>query len=826
MDQAAGGRVAGPDVGYFTRDVIMFQNAFKTTLRNFRKHKGYSFLNIAGLSVGLAAFILILLFVQYEFRYERHHANAKRIYRLVIEQNLGDRVFLASSSPVPLAEALHRELPEVEEFARFFAPGRAVVARGDRRFSEDDVCFADPGALKMFSYPLLKGNPASALADNSSVVITESMAKKYFGAEEPLGQTLSLDAVVKFDVKVTGVIGDHPPTTDFAPQILVSMGTIRTLMPDADGFFNNWVSQQIRSYILLPSKHDISEMEAKAMTVFRPHFTEGDRRVVRLEQLARAHLNPVATDGGRDSRTLMIFLGCGVLVLLTACINFMNLATARSASRAKEVGLRKVVGAVRGQLVRQFIGESLIYALVSLAAGLAIAILFIPLLNRLTGQFVSTADLGRSGAVPILLSVTVLTGLVAGSYPALYLSGLRPVRVLGGRLGDSGGGALFRRILVVAQFTISVILIISTMIFGRQLRYIHDRPLGFDKDQMLVLRAPSGPVVRDLEPLKTALLQDPRVLGVSGSQQLPSSIRMYNNVTWEGAAPGERIELSFNRIDYDFLGTYGIELAAGRNFSPRFPTDAQSGDDPQSARGVILNEEAARRMGWTDPIGRQVVQIFGDERIYLTVVGVVKDFHFSSLRSAIRPMNFFLSPSINRYVSVKLREGDLRETLGFVESTWKRLYPELPFESFFLDTVFDRLYRSEERQRQLFGVLSVLAVFIACLGLFGLAAYAAERRTKEIGVRKVLGASTPGIVRLLSGEFTRWVLAANLLAWPVAYLAMRRWLQGFAYRIDLSSELGWFVLAALLSVIIAWLTVGFQAVKAATANPVRSLRYE
>ncbi len=804
----------------------MFQNAFKTAIRNFKKHKGYSFLNVAGLSVGLACFILILLFIQYEFRYEKHHVNAKRIYRLVIEQNLGDRVFRASSSPVPLAEALHGELPEVEEFARFFSRGRPIVARDDRAFNEEGFCFADPGALRMFSYPMIRGNPDSALANNSSAVITESTARKYFGEEDPAGRTLTVDIGVKFDVTVTGVIKDHPPTTDFAPQIMVSMGTIRALNPNADSFFNNWVSQQIRSYVMFPENQDLSGMEEKIMRVFRPHLTEGDRRVVKLEQLARAHLHPVADSGSGDIRTLYIFLGCGLLVLVTACINFMNLATARSAGRAKEVGLRKVVGAVRHQLIRQFIGESLIYAGVSLVLALVIALLFIPLLNRLTGQFVTPSDLGRSGVIPILFGVTVLTGLVSGSYPALFLSGLKPVRVLKGSAGDGARGALFRKALVVAQFTISIILIISTMIFGRQLRYIQDKPLGFDKDQILIVRTNSGPVVRNIDPLKTALFQNPQVIGVSGSEQLPSSIGMYNNVTWEGAAPGEKIELMFNRVDYDFLDTYGIELAAGRNFSREFPTDAQSGEDPQSARGVILNEEAAKRMGWADPVGKQVVQIYGDERIYLNVVGVLKDFHFTSLRRAIRPMNFFLSTASNRYISIKLREGDLPATLGLIEATWKRLYPGLPYEAFFLDTVFDRLYRSEERQRQLFGILSALAVFIACLGLFGLAAHTAEQRTKEIGIRRVLGASTAGIVALLSGEFTRWVLAANLVAWPVAYLAMNRWLGGFAYRIELSSQLGWFVLAAVLAVVIAWLTVGFQAVKAALADPVWSLRYE
>jgi putative ABC transport system permease protein len=805
----------------------MFQNAFKTTLRNLAKHKGYSFLNIAGLSVGLAMFILILLFVGYEFRYEKHHQNAERIYRLVIEQNLGDRIFTASSSPVPLAEALKRELPEVEEFARFFGWRGALVARQERSFNEEGFSFVDPGALRMFTYPMLKGNPGSALASSYSAVITASIAKKYFGDEDPVGKALTVDAGEKFDITVTGVIENHPPTTDFAPEILVSMETLRAIDPDADGFFDNWVSQQLRSYILLHENHDAAEIEKKIMTVFRPHMTEGDRRVVMLERLADAHLHPLASGGTGDIRTLRIFLACGVLVLLTACINFMNLATARSARRAREVGLRKVVGAARGQLVRQFIGESLLYAVFSLVLGLGIAILGIPLLNQLTGQFVSVSDLGRSGVVPIILGVTFLTGLVSGSYPALYLSGLKPVRVLKGALKDRGSkGSLFRRILVVAQFTISVTLIISTMIFGRQLRYIHSKPLGFNKDQVLVLQNNSGPVVGDLAPLRTALLQDPRILGVTGSEQLPSRIGMYNNITWEGAAPGEQIEIMFNRIDYDFLGTYGIELAAGRNFSPEFPGDLRTGEDPQSPRGVLLNEEAVRRMGWSDPVGKRVIHVWGNNRNYWTVVGVVKDFHFSSLRNAIRPMNFFLSTRINRYVSIKLSGQDLPGTLGFVEATWKRLYPELPFDFYFLDSVFDRLYRSEARQRQLFGVLSGLAVFIACLGLFGLAAYAAEQRTKEIGIRKVLGASTPGIVRLLSGEFTRLVLAANLLAWPAAYLAMNRWLGGFAYRIELASQLGWFLLAGVLSVVVAWLTVGFQAVKAAVADPVRSPRYE
>jgi len=803
------------------------QNYIKSAFRAIRRGKGLAVINIAGLSIGLAAFTLILLFVQYEFRYEKHHVNAGRIYRLVIEQNLGDRVFFSSNSPVPLAEALRRDVPEVEDFTRFFPRGWIIAARGERRFVERSFSFADPGALRMFSYPLLKGSPESALANASSAVITASLAAKYFGNDEPMGQILTLDFGAKVDVTVTGIMADHPPTTDFAPQILAPLELLRSVRPNPDGFFNNWVSNQIRSYILVSERHDTAALEKKIMAVFRPHFSERDRQAVRLERLATAHLRPLGAGGGGGVRTLIIFLLCGVLVLATACINFMNLATARSAARAREVGLRKVVGAARPQIIRQFLGESLVYAIVSLAIALVIAILALPLLNRLTGQFVTQADLGRSGAIPILLAAAILTGLLSGSYPAFYLSGLKPVRVLKSRHGNGAAkGAPLRKVLIVAQFTISIILIISALIFGRQLRYIQDKPMGFDKDRILVLRASSGPVVRDIGPLRAALLGDPRIAGVSGSEQLPSSIGMYNNVTWEGAGPDEKIELMFNRIDSDFLGTFGIELAAGRNFSPEFPADAADGTDPKSPRGILLNEEAVRRMGWADPIGRQVIEDYDNGRTYLTVVGVIKDFHFASLRSGIRPMNFFFSNRSNRYVSVKIRGEDVRGTVGFVEAAWKRLYPDLPFDSFFLDTVFDQYYRSEQRQRELFGVLSLLAIFIASLGLFGLAAHAAEQRTKEIGVRKVLGASTSGIVRLLSREFTLWILIANLLAWPVAYLFLNRWLRGFAYRIELSNQLGWFVFAGGLSLIIAWLTVGVQAVKAAAANPVQSLRHE
>ena len=385
-------------------------------------------------------------------------------------------------------------------------------------------------------------------------------------------------------------------------------------------------------------------------------------------------------------------------------------------------------------------------------------------------------------------------------------------------------GGLFRKILVVAQFSISIILIVCTIILSKQLHYIQNRPLGFKKDQIMVIR--NSDRQRNLDPLKEELLRNPKISGVTVSLQLPSSIGMYNNVTWEGAVGDEQIEIIHNRIDYDFLDTYEIELLAGRNFSKEYSSDLQDGRDQNSTRSIIINEEAVRRFGWKDPTGKRVIQVYGDQRIYYTVIGVIKDFHFSSLRNPIKPMNFFLSMTSRRYVSIKVLSQDISGTLKFIEETWKKLAPESPFEYFFLDTVFERRYRSEERLQRLFGYFSVLAIFIACMGLFGLASFAAEQRTKEIGIRKVLGASETSLIFLLSKEFTILVLIANLAAWPLAYLFMRNWLQGFAYRINLNSHLGLFLLAAVAALLIAWLTVSFHAIKAALVNPIDSLRYE
>ncbi len=803
--------------------LTMFKNYLKITLRNLVRQKGYAFINIAGLSVGIACAMLIILVVQYEFKYENHHKNAERIYRINVEHTQLERTHRLTHTPVPLAPAMHEEVPEVTQFTRIAALNQVQMANEDRKFYED-VSFVDPGILEMFTFPLVAGDETTALTDINSVVITEAMATKYFGREDPLGKTLVLTN--SMSLKVTGVMRNHPAYTNIHPDFMVPIERLRAQF--GDSFFQNWLSQQLESYVMLAEVHEVAEVESKIQEAFNGHIREDDGRLLSLDQLKRMHLYSKARPTG-NINSMTILLAVGGLILLVACINFMNLSTARSAKRAKEVGLRKVVGAARRQLIRQFIGESLIYAAVSMVFAFVIVNFFIPILNGLTGQVVEFSDIFQMKILAGMIGIFLLVGFVSGSYPALFLSGVQPTRILRGTFEAGTQGVLFRKILVVAQFAISIILIISTMIFGRQLHYLLNKPLGFEKDGIVVIRNDRSTYRRDLQPFKTELLSDLRILGVCGSLMLPSSIGMYNNVTWEGAPDNQEISIMHNRVDYDFLDTFGIELFAGRNFSSEFPVDTSEGSDdsgPETSRSILINEEAMRQFGWEDPINKKVIQVYGTEKYYFNVVGVIKDFHFMSLKNTIMPLKLFLATDNNRYVSVKIRMEDLTGTVKFIEEAWKRIYPDVPFDYFFFDSVFERRYRSEASLKRLFEYFSGLAVFIGCLGLLGLASYAAERRSKEIGIRKVLGASSPQIVVLLSKEFTRWVILANLFAWPAAYFAMRSWLGGFAYRINLNAQLGFFVAAGALALAIALFTVAFQAIKAALSDPVKTLKYE
>ncbi|MBN1273073.1 MAG: ABC transporter permease [Candidatus Aminicenantes bacterium] len=804
--------------------MTMFKNYLKITLRNLRRQKAYSLINIAGLSVGIACAMLIFLVVRYEFTYECFHENADRIFRINIEHTKLERNYSSRYSPVPLAPAMCEEIPEVTHFARIAELRQIQVAYGDRKFYEENVRFVDPGILEMFTFPLIAGDKNTALSDLHSIVITEEMAVKYFGKEDPLGKTLVL--LNRMPLWVKGVIKNHPASTNIHPDFLVPLENLRALFDD--NFFDNWVSQQLFSFVMLAEGASAAEAEAKIQHAFNRHVRQDDGRLLSLDRLNRMHLfSDTAPTGNIDS--LVILLAVGGLILLIACINFMNLATARSAKRAREVGLRKVVGAAKRQLIRQFIGESLIYTAISMVLALFLVHVFLPVLNGLTGQSLVLSQIYQKCILASMAGIFLFVGFVSGCYPAFILSSVQPTTILRGTMETGKQGVLFRKILVVAQFAISIILIISTMIFGRQLNFLLSKNLGFKKDGIVVIRNDRSTSRQTLQPLKSELLSDSRVLGVAGSQMLPSSIGMYNTVTWEGALEGREISIMFNRVDYDFLKTFEIGLVAGRQFSPEFPGDmrAESGaGGMENSRSIIINEEAMRQFGWENPIGKKVIESYDEERTHYNVVGVIKDFHFNSLRESIRPLKLFCSTSNNRYISVKIPLKDLDETLKFIKRTWKRHYPDVPFDYFFLDRVFEQTYQAETSLKKLFHYFSGLAVFIGCLGLLGLASYAAERRSKEIGIRKVLGASSQQIVMLLSKDFSRWVLAANIFAWPAAYFAMRSWLGGYAYRINLNSQLVYFFLAGAAALSIALITVAFQSVKAALTDPVKCMKVE
>ena len=545
----------------------MFANYFKIAIRNMQRRKGYAFINIAGLAVGMACIILILLYVNYEFSYEKHNSNANRVYRIYVEHTDLDEVYRVSSTPVPLVETLHEEIPEIERFTRYDGLSSSLVSYEDKKFMESDLVAADPGIIDILGFELLSGDRETALRDVNSIVLTEAIAQKYFGDEDPMGKSLVFDGEYAFMVR--GVMRNHPPTTNFDPEILISFSTIEELF--GTGYTTNWLSQVLQSYILVPENHSVDLLEAKMETAFSKYRAkENDERRLKLERLDRMHLYSIF--GNQSIRTITIFLAVGILIILTACINFMNLATARSAKRAREVGMRKVAGAQRKQIIGQFLGESFVYTMLSLVFGVLLAALTIPLLRNITGQAIEFSQIGQPTILTNLVGVLVLVGLVSGSYPALYLSAFRPASVLKESFGAGTRGTLFRKILVVSQFSVSIMLIICTFLFTRQIDYMINMSLGFKQDQIVVIR---NPVRESIEPFKQMLAGDARIVSVCGSAMLPHSIGRYNEVTWEGAANDETIAIIHNNVDYDFVDTYEIPLLAGRNFSKDFPSDVR-----------------------------------------------------------------------------------------------------------------------------------------------------------------------------------------------------------------------------------------------------------
>ena len=798
----------------------MLKNYLRVAWANLRKHKAFSFINILGLSIGLTCSILILIYVFHELSYDRFHDNSDRIFRLRIELKIaGDHLDIPKSSP-PMAEYLVRNYPEVQNAVRLRSLGRLPVRYKDNLHYEDHLFFADNSIFEIFTFPMLKGDPRTALKTAYSAVLTEDMAKKYFGEDDPLGKVLNINN--QFDFTITGVVKNIPRNSHFIFDMLCSF---ETYAQENKRDMQNWISINNYTYLLLQKGYDYKQLEKKFPEMIEKNagvllrYVKGEM-AVSLQPLTSIHLhsNLMQELSGNSSITYVyIFIVIAVFILAIACINFMNLSTARSANRAQEVGMRKVLGAGRGQIIRQLLGESIFFSLISLIVALLLVELVLPFFRAVSGVDLSIHYAKNPWIILGLIGLALLTGLGAGSYPAFFLSAFQPVRVLKGVFKTGPGSSRFRSVLVIAQFAISIALVVGTFVVSSQLHFMKNKRLGFEKEQVVVIPISDESTLESLEPLKEELKSRRGILGVAASSHVPGQTTYFNPFIPEGFTLDQMQYMGELYIDHDFIPTMGIEMIAGRNFSQDFRTDQN--------QAVIINETAAKKFGWDDPVGKKIQELSMSGKMKaLTVIGVVKDFHLESLHKQIAPLFIGYTTHVFNSLSVRISPEDIPETISFLRDKMKHFDPHRPFEYTFLNDSFDSQYRAEERLGKIFSSFSALAIFIACLGLFGLASFTAEQRTKEIGIRRVLGASVPGIVVMLSKEFMKWVIIANVIAWPIAYFSLNKWLQGFAYRTNVAFIS--FIIASALSLAIALLTVSYQAVRAATANPAESLRYE
>ncbi len=800
----------------------MFRNYLKIAFRNLIKYKAYSIINIIGLAIGIAACIMIMLYVNDELSYDKFNKNYEQIYRVQADAKIEGRELNMALSPPPLGKTLVKDYPEVLRYARIMPTPNMLIRYKNNVFNETRFFWADSTLFNVFTMPFLEGDPKTALSSPHTVVLTQSLAKKYFGSEDPMDKIMKFEDGTPYTVK--GVIKDCPVNSHFKYDMFASMSS-------AD-FGNSpfWFNNSFYTYILMKKGTSAADFNAKMPEFVKKYAgpqllqalglkyedwkSRGNYYKFYLQPLSSIHLyshldHELEPNG--DIKYVYIFSIIAVFILLIACINFMNLSTARSATRSKEVGVRKVLGSNKAQLIKQFLIESFMLTFAAIMLSIAIVEIFMPSFGLLAGKKLHTAYFNNWIAIPGLILTVLIVGLIAGSYPSFFLSSFKPVQVLKGKLTGNKGN-LLRSGLVVFQFSISIILFIGTFVVYSQLKYIQNTKLGFDKEHMLVIQR-AWALENHADAFKHELTKNPGITYASNSDNVPGKPFSETLFKAENMPNAEQHLMAFIGTDYNYAKTMGLALKSGRYFSKDHPADTLS---------VVLNETAVKTLGLNDPVGKRI--LFGGRKNILTVIGVLKDFHFESLHEKIRPLVVFLQKGQTAYLPVRLSSNNIGSTVSFIKSEWKKFVPDKPFEFYFLDTEFDRLYSAEQQTGEIFTAFSVLAIFIACLGLFGLAAFTAERRTKEIGIRKALGSSIPGIIYLLSKEFTKWVLIANLIAWPVAYYFMNKWLSDFAYRISITPWI--FILAGIIALFIALLTVSAHAIRAASANPVEALRYE
>ncbi len=802
----------------------MLRNYFLIAIRNIIKQKFYSFINILGLTIGIAATLFIILYIADELSYDRFHTNIDRMYRVGLNGKLAGQEVHVAATPPPLAQAMVNEVPGVESALRMWQWDDVVIRYEEQVYTEDLICHTDSNFFKFFSFKLIEGDPETALQEPNSIVLTQKMATKFFGEGEKLGKILIFSNDNKA-MKVTGVAEDPPHNTHFDFNYLVSFSSNDFSRSD------QWLSNSLYTVFLVNENSDIGEIGQQLNSELIPKYVGPQIQQflgISLDQFLQQDgaygyfVDPVkdlhlysyvqfdlGTPGDIDY--IYIFVAIGLFILIIASINFMNLSTAKSAGRAREVGMRKTFGSLKRQLVAQFLIESIIYSFVAVIISVLLVVLLLTQFNMLAGKDLGLSFLLQPELIASFILLILIVGFLAGSYPAFYLTSFKITEVLKGKVSRGAGGGKVRGALVVLQFTISILLIICTILVYNQLQYTQKKNLGFNKENVIVISNVSR-LGDNRKAFKDALMQESSIVAASYSNSMIPGVNNTTIFRKPGLEEDHIIGVYF--ADHDHADVLGYAFSAGRNFSKDFPSDTTA---------ILVNQALVDEMGWEDPVGEKLISFNGPEPLELEVVGILTDFNFESLREKVRPLLIRLG-SFGNDMSVRYNTNNPREAVSLIESKWKEVVPEEPFEFRFLDEDFDRMYRSEQRLGTLFSIFTILAILIACLGLFGLAAFTAEQRTKEIGIRKAMGASGMIIARLMSTEFLKYILIAFVLSIFPAWYFINNWLENFAYRIDISIWV--FLTSGFAALIIALLTVSYQAIKAARINPATTLRYE
>jgi len=808
----------------------MLRNYFTIALRNLLKYRFISFINLFGLTVGLTCCLLITTYIINELSFDRYNKNAANIYRVTRSFNNQDGVVSLTLSTVspPFGYYMPGDFPEIKKLTRLYDNGLTPLRYKEKLINEDHLFFGDENLFDVFSVNVLQGNPKTALLEPYSVMMTTETAKKYFGDEDPMNKVIRYNN--QLDLKVTGIYQPFPENAHVHPAMLVSFNTMKdTLVYGEKLIRTNWGNNSFFTYLLLPDHYDIKKMEARFPAFVNNHMADqyGGKQPSKFTKLGLQRLTDIhlyshtdyEAEANSDIKRVYVFGAIAFFILLIACINYMNLSTARSALRAREIGIRKVIGARKQELIFQFLSESVLISWTAILLAAALFYFSIPWLNKMTDQHLSVSLLFKwQVLLPVLLTPFVV-GIASGIYPALFMSGFQPVKTLKGLFKAGSGNISFRKVLVITQFSISIILIITTAVVFQQLHYMQQKSLGFDREHLVILNY-NNAVSSHFESFRSELMSDAGCRDVTRSSRIPTG-RLLDNMgasTLSGdSLQPTTMDIKYVAIDEHFIPTFGMKMAAGRNFSKEYSTDTAN---------FIINEMTVKALGW--PSAQAAVgKDFKYGRTRGHIIGVVRDFHFESMHQPIVPMILLMLPtSISYYnnISVKIAGNNIPSTIAHLDAVWKKYLPEVPFQSSFLDENFDALYKSEQKQGSIFTVFAFIAIFIACLGLFGLSAFSITQRIKEIGIRKVLGATTGSIVGLLSKDFLKLVAVAAIIAFPVAWYAMHNWLQDFAYRISMPWWI--FVLAGIIAAAVALATISFQAIKAALSNPVKSLRTE